>query len=345
MPMPDALILPAGTVTRFVGDVHLGDGGRNDVFGAKDDMLLSYLRDCGSACDAVVFMGDMIDLAQGWRARRVLNARTEVARTIASLSERVQVVFVRGNHDWSVDYEAIFPRARACERVLIGDIGVWHGHQHDSRCDPSTRSYQAQMVVHNLAERACGFEFRTPLHEHDTRKNRVAHWLGHRYAMFLRAEASLSHRWGLDERADRCDDFVAYWSRSVWGDPHNTFRSMAAAVRDGPYRAIVCGHTHLPGVVDVGGRQYVNAGSWAFGAAEAATWDGSGFSLCDVRNGIPIGDEHYRWMLSDHDPGDFFDWWAQHYRGRLRFGPPIPAAESQPRPARVPRSTTDPLSR
>lgn len=180
-----------------------------------------------------------------------------------------------------------------------------------------------QIVAHHLVERGFGFEFRTPLHDHDTWQNRAAHWLGHRYARFLRTEARLLRRWGRDGRAGKAERFIDYWSRSVWGDPHDAFRPIAAAVRNGPYRAVVCGHTHLPGVVELDERHYVNAGSWAFGAAQAAAWDGTEFSGRDVATGAPIGDEHYRWMLAGCDPGDFFDWWAQHYQGRLRFGPPV----------------------
>ncbi|MGQ0826719.1 MAG: hypothetical protein ACT4OX_17120 [Actinomycetota bacterium] len=245
-----------------------------------------------------------------------------------SASEAVQVVFVRGNHDWSVDYEATFAKTRACEDLLIGDVLVRHGHQYDTRCEPHTRSYQRQMVLHHLAERAFGFEFRTPLHDHLTWQNRVGHWLGHGYGRYRMAKADRLRRKGRDAKAAHCEGFVTYWSRSVWGDPHDAFRPIATALRGGPYRAIVCGHTHLPGVAGLDGRHYVNAGSWASRAAQAAAWDGVEFSVNDFGTGASIGDEHYGWMLDGDDPGDFFDWWAQHYRGRLRFGPPVPAAES-----------------
>jgi len=117
----------------------------------------------------------------------------------------------------------------------------------------------------------------------------------------------------------------------VWGDPHDVFRPVSAALAAGAHRAIVCGHTHLPGVVEIDGRHYVNAGSWTFGATESASWDGKRFGVHDAATGREIGDENYRWMVEGHDPGDFFDWWAQHHRGRLRFGPPVPPAESRPR--------------
>jgi len=139
-------------------------------------------------------MGDAVDLAQGWTTRRVLAAHPAVGAAVGAVAERTQVVFVRGNHDWNVDYEAAFPAVRACETLEIGDVLVCHGHQYDVLCEPQTRSYQRQMVVHHLAERALGFEFRTPLHEHCTWQNRAAHWLGHRYGRHRAASAERLRR-------------------------------------------------------------------------------------------------------------------------------------------------------
>ncbi len=88
----------------------------------------------------------------------------------------------------------------------------------------------------------------------------------------------------------------------------------------GEHRALICGHTHLPGVVDVdGGAQYVNAGTWGFGHSHFASWDGTELSVSAWETGAEIRDEHYRWMLTGHAPGDFFVWWQKHHRGWLRF--------------------------
>jgi hypothetical protein len=75
-------------------------------------------------------------------------------------------------------------------------------------------------------------------------------------------------------------------------------------------------------VVDLEGQQYVNAGSWAFGAAQYAEWNGSTFRVADHVSGKSAGDRNYRWMLAGQDPGDFFAWWKQHYMGGLRFKRP-----------------------
>jgi len=311
--------LPEHTRVRFVGDLHLGDGASNDPFGDKDRALVDFLSASESACDAVVFMGDAFDLPQAWTVGRIVRAHPEAVRSIEQLAERIPVFFIRGNHDWTVDYEGIFPGARACETLCVGGARVMHGHQVDRYCNPDQRFHHTKVVAHHLAERAFGFHFRVPLHEHDTWQNRMAHWLGGHYGFHLRRMADVYRRLGLPERANDCEAFIHYWSRSVWGDPNALFQPATDLLEEGGDRALVCGHTHLPGVVDVDGRTYVNAGSWAFGAAQYAQWDGTAFEVHDHLTAEVIGDDRYGWMLSGEDPGSFFAWWEEHYLGGLRF--------------------------
>ncbi|MCC7078896.1 MAG: metallophosphoesterase family protein [Acidimicrobiia bacterium] len=319
MPVPR---LPAGTAACFVGDLHLGDGAGNDLFTDKDSTLVPYLESCPDRFDAVVFMGDVIDIPQGWSARRILAAHADVAAGIESLTAKLPVYFVRGNHDWRVDYPRLFPGATHCDEMHVGEVLVWHGHRLDRYCHPERRSYPAQVGLHHLAERLFGFEFRVPLHEHDTAQNRFVHWAGYHYARHLRRRAAAARARGDAETAADCEEFISYWSRAVWGDPHAYFEPVSAFLTDGPHEAVVCGHTHLAGIVGIGDRTYVNAGSWTFGACEVAELDGTAFSVVDVASGREIGDESYRWMCDGDDPGDYFAWWDSAYLGRLRFRNP-----------------------
>jgi UDP-2,3-diacylglucosamine pyrophosphatase LpxH len=310
--------LGAGNVTRFVGDLHLGDGARNDAFGNDDARLARFLADCETACDAVVFMGDAFDLPQAFSERRVGRAHPRVVQAIERLASRVQVVFVLGNHDWTVDYEHLLSGVRACVELEVGDVRVIHGHQLDRYCHPGRRGHRLKVSLHHLAERLFGFEFRVPLWEHDTWQNRVAHCLGAAYGRHLRRAAALYRVLGLDERAMECEAFIDYWSRAVWGDPHGLFEPATTAIRSGNHGALVCGHTHLPGVVDLGGCHYANAGSWTFGRSEYVEWDGARL-YARTTIGESVGDKNYHWMLGGETRGDFFDWWATHYEGWLRF--------------------------
>ncbi|MCZ7531349.1 MAG: metallophosphoesterase [Acidimicrobiia bacterium] len=313
------LRLPADTVTAFVGDVHLGDGGRSDIFCGNDTRLVHFLRRCATDCESVVFMGDAFDLPQGLRLRRITTAHPEVMRTIDWLTTQTRVVFIRGNHDWRVDYGQLFHGAEMAERIEIGDALVWHGHALDDTVHIDRWAYFVAMAAHSFFERVARFHFRVPVQDHDTWQNRVMHWLGHRFARQLR-------------RRGRGEEFIAHWSRAVWGDPNSFFEPVRTFLADSDYRTVVCGHTHLPGVVDLDGRQYVNAGSWTFGAAEVAGYDGRAFSATDVASARPIFDEHYRWMVEGHDPGDFFDWWHDHYRGLFRFRPAVSPGVCAARP-------------
>ncbi len=314
--------LAENQVVRFVGDLHLGDGGRNDAFGPNDSILTRFLRECRSCCDSVVFMGDAFDPPQAWSVRRIARAHESVLRAIEELSEHVRVIFIRGNHDWNVPYDRLFRRAHVCEELIVGDALVLHGHRFDRYCHPNNRFHRYKIAVHHLAERVFHFEFRVPLSDHDCWQNRVGHWLGHKYALYLRRKADRQRSRGAWSNAAACEDFINYWSRAVWGDPHALFVPAAEFIGREPYRALVCGHTHLPGIVELEAGRYVNAGSWTFGAAQTATWDGKRFSVWDHVQKVEIRDEHYRWMLNGPDRGDFFVWWKQHYRGFLRFRDP-----------------------
>ena len=303
-----------GSRARFYGDVHLGDGTRHDLFRGHDGLFGDSLAEAASTCDLVVFMGDLVDLPQALRLRRVTAAHPGALRGIDNLTRATEVVFLRGNHDWNVDYAALFPGGRTCERLELGDVVACHGHQLDpTNADPSGTAYFAKVATHAMVERVFNFDFRVPLQRFDTPQNRVAHWLGYQYARVLRRRGTAA-----------AEAFISHYSRTVWGDVEAVFEPAMESLRAGPHRVLVAGHTHTPGLVDVDGgdtrgRQYVNAGVWAHGGAHVADWDGATFAVRDAVSGGEIGDEHYRWMIAGVDPGDFFEWWRRFYRGRLRF--------------------------
>lgn len=320
-PLPEiSLRLPASSTVRFVGDLHLGDRGRNDAFRDKDELFIDFLKESERACDALVFMGDAFDVPQAWSLKSIVRAHPKVMQAIESMARRVPTYFVRGNHDWKLNYQQLFPHAHLCEALAVGDTLVWHGHRLDRFCHPDRAFHRWAIAIHHALERAFGFEFRVPLWEHDTWQNRVGHWLGWQYALHLRRTAPLWRALGWGARAEEGEEFIRYWSRAVWGDANALFPKASKLIRQGPYQAMVCGHTHLAGQVALGeDRYYVNAGSWAFAKAEFATWENGSFKVEDRSTQQALGDEAYRWMLAGADPGDFFVWWAAHYRGWLRF--------------------------
>ena len=85
------------------------------LLGIRIRCWCNFLRKCEQECDAVVFMGDAMDLPQAFSMRRILRAHPLVARAIERLCQRSKVYFILGNHDWTTDYEGMFP-AGPCMR-------------------------------------------------------------------------------------------------------------------------------------------------------------------------------------------------------------------------------------
>jgi len=82
---------------------------------------------------------------------------------------------------------------------------------------------------------------------------------------------------------------------------------------------LVCGHSHQPGVVAVPGGTYVNTGSWAFEDSTYATYADGRIEVRRWPEQAAIHDEEYRGILGADAGKSFFDWWAAHYRGFLRY--------------------------
>lgn len=75
----------------FISDVHLG------TKGCKAKKLLAFLNDI--QCEKLFLVGDIID---GWALRRRHywpKSHTEVLRRILKLSEKIEVIYLPGNHD------------------------------------------------------------------------------------------------------------------------------------------------------------------------------------------------------------------------------------------------------
>ena len=54
----------------FLSDLHFGDGSTMDLFRGQDELLMSYIDQHRADVDVIVFLGDIVDLPQAWRASR-----------------------------------------------------------------------------------------------------------------------------------------------------------------------------------------------------------------------------------------------------------------------------------
>jgi hypothetical protein len=85
---------------------------------------------------------------------------------------------------------------------------------------------------------------------------------------------------------------------------------------------LVCGHSHLPGVVRRSdGRIYANTGSWTFASASYLRWTPEdGPEVRDWLTGRVWGSELYDGLIrGDLDHKTIDDWWNEHYMGLFRF--------------------------
>jgi hypothetical protein len=98
------------------------------------------------------------------------------------------------------------------------------------------------------------------------------------------------------------------------------FRPAYEHLQTGNWQFIVCGHSHVPGVVRDKDRAYVNTGSWTFASSHYCIWDGEDFIARDWLTGREFDHEFYKSMLdgSMYEIG-FKHWWNSNYMGMLRY--------------------------
>ena len=294
----------------FLSDLHFGDGSRTDLFAGQDARLVDFLDQHRHRVEALVFLGDVIDLPQAGWAKRVIRAHEEVIEYLRELVAARRVIFVRGNHDWWVDYEGIFPGATCCEAVLIGERNLaWHGHQADMHMHPGRAGAMAKTYLHALAERMVGTRLVPPLERHDSRANRVTLSLAVGWARLSLVRAAWHRSRARIERAEALEGNVHYLARSVCGDPADLHGATVRGVLGEDLDAVLCGHSHIPGVTHTDRGIYANTGTWTSGLRTYATWTDGSFVVRHVDSGEAIGDEHYAGLPVETHPQDLFDWW------------------------------------
>ena len=76
--------------------------------------------------------------------------------------------------------------------------------------------------------------------------------------------------------------------------------------------------------VDASGKTYANTGSWTFTSSPVLRIAPEGVTLTDWLSGRRYDDRLYRPILEGKLDGvGYFEWWARHYRGWLRYALPL----------------------
>ena len=114
------------------------------------------------------------------------------------------------------------------------------------------------------------------------------------------------------------DAHLTFWARTVLGDPSDQYRLTCEKLLGNPYGRIICGHSHLPGVVPTPTGTYINVGSWTGKSPQYGSWDGQSMTVLEAKTRREFGDEYYQQIPSETVPEDLFRWWTKHHRGFSR---------------------------
>ena len=309
-------------VVYVISDLHLGDGSASDIFVAKDKSLLRFLDQVDEEDATLVVAGDAIDFSQAWFFTNILKAHGRVLGAFSKLAAKGRFYYVLGNHDHDLGLYKDVLRLPVVHGVEVGEhTCILHGYEFDPVIGPDVDGAEFRTKMHHLFERALNTWLRLPLQHFYTPWNRVAFWLFHKLIWVRRRSARLMDSL-FDDTRHRAHVAlnVRYWTRCQIGDPASMFHPACRALQTGPYRTLVCGHSHLPGVVELGERRYANTGSWTFASATVLRIEGQELSLTDFISSRRYDDAHYRPLVDREFEGfDFEDWWRDNYMGWLRY--------------------------
>jgi len=314
--------IPGDGKVWFISDLHLGDATPCDVFFGKDQHLIAMLERIYEEGSTLVIAGDAIDFHQAWSFTRVLRAHQELFHAFSTLSREGRLFYVIGNHDFEITLFSEILAFRVCDELIIGDsILCVHGWQYDPYLSMTVGvGHGWSTTVHHLVERYLGTWLRIPLGEFYTRGNRLMFWLAHKVALVANVWARSMALIGLPRSAAALNTYLDYWARGNMGDPMGMFRPAWHEARTGPYPNVVCGHSHLPGVVTENGRTYVNTGSWTFSSSHYVVWEDGAFTCRDWITGEHFTSKFYEPLLDGiMYEKDFWQWWRENYMGFLRF--------------------------
>lgn len=313
--------VPADQKIWFVSDLHLGDGTPSDAFFGKDRHLMALIRRVDREGGLLVIVGDALDVQQAWTLTRILRAHHDLLSLMSALAQKGRLVYIVGNHDQDISLYRDLLHFRVCDALHVGDrVLVTHGHEHDPFIGRHLQTSDLATRWHHLLERYLDTWLRLPLGEFYNLPNRILFWVSHKTGLATLAMRRLLEPFGIDGFGQRSLDQLDYWARSNMGDSMCMMRSVKRRLEGGPWPWLVCGHSHLPGLIRTDDGGYVNTGSWTFASSQYAVWDGTDFAVQDWISGRSYGDELYQPVLSGVlDEKDFFQWWRENYMGWLRF--------------------------
>lgn len=305
----------------FISDLHLGDGSFADIFQGKDAAFLKFLDEVEAEGKVLVINGDALDYSEAWYFERILKAHRKLLKRLTQLAEKMEVIYCYGNHDTDILLFQDILKWKVCQKLVVGDrMLVQHGVEFDPYISSSFAESDIWVRLLNLYERAFKTWVRVPLADYYTLSNRLTHYLFY-YMVRMNRVRVRALRWrGQDAKAQAIEDSISFWTQTELGDPMTITRPVLDRLREDRYELIVCGHSHMPGIVELeDGKRYVNLGSWTFGNAQYGVWDGQTLVLRDWLSGRVFSDENYAPIFSGATDLTYEEWFHSQYMGYLRF--------------------------
>jgi UDP-2,3-diacylglucosamine hydrolase len=312
----------AGELVYFVSDLHLGDGSHTDIFQHKDEHFLAFLDEVEANAKTLIIVGDALDFEQAWYFSRIVRGHGKVISRLTQLAEKMRVVYVFGNHDPDIVLFRDILKWELCDKVVVDDrILAVHGYEFDDYLgdNHSEAVFWARMLF--TYERLFKTWIRLPLRDYYTISNRVGHYLLYWLTRLSRLITWAGRRLDRPGLGQGFVEWTRFWGRGCLGDPMGLTHSVLAELGVNPrFDTIICGHSHLPGVVETdNNKRYINLGSWSFGNSQYGVWDGNRFLLRDWISGREFADENYRHLFGTREDWDYEDWFHDQYLGYLRF--------------------------
>ena len=317
-----------------ISDVHLGDGTRSDVFLQKRDTLRSLIKKIGEEKAHLVIAGDLVDFHQGWSIDRIITANAVLFRELSDLAKESGVTYIWSAQDYDLSYFVELFSFVTCSEVVIPStdaspkIRIQQGHLYDPQIGKELHTTpNIQKTVH-ITERFLGTWLRSPLEFFPTMENRVALWMVHKIALVQRwcVRKNIANKWTTS---------IGKWLQAVAqgqiGNNYQVFSTVQETIHNIDADVLVTGHSHVPGVVQMGEKTYINTGSWTFDATQYLVIDREAgtLELWDWNRQERIHNEEYIHLQSNSTEAstidnrllhlDFLGWWQENYLGWLKF--------------------------
>lgn len=321
LPSDTVHLRSGGGTIYLVSDIHLGDGSHADAFLGKDREFLAFLDRVEQDGVALVVLGDALDFEQAWYFRRIVEAHGPLLERLTALSRKMEVVYVYGNHDPDVHlWNHILELRLAREVVLDDHVLCVHGWEYDSYVGERFEESSTWTRIITLYERVFRTWVRLPLRDYYTFTNRVVHWAFAWLALYNQWQRGIGALVGRPGWGRRLHEFISFWARAENGDPMGITKPALAALAEHPtFHTVICGHSHVPGVVRTEQGRYANLGSWTFGSSQYGMWDGEEIRIQDWITSRRFADEHYRHIFEGRADWTYLEWFQDQYMGWLRF--------------------------